>query len=210
RKNITAGLLDYPVLQAADILLYKAEGVPVGEDQVQHLELTREIARRFNSRYGDVFPEPAPLLSKAKKILGLDGQAKMSKSVGNTLRMLADSGEIWDKLRPAVTDTNRVRRDDPGDPEICNLFTIHETFTPEEKRGEIAAGCRDASIGCFDCKKILAEHIDATMAPIRERYAQFRENPEQVRQILQAGAEHSRKIAREVINEARDAMGLMR
>ncbi len=207
RKNITAGLLDYPVLQAADILLYKGELVPVGEDQVQHLELSREIARKFNARYGDIFPEPEPLLSGAKRILGLDGQAKMSKSIGNTLRMLADADEIWKALKPAVTDTNRVRRDDPGDPDICNLFTIHQSFTPPEKLDEIAAGCRSASIGCFDCKKVLAENLDAVMTPVRERYEDFKAHPERVREILAAGAQRCRGIAQEALGEAREAMG---
>jgi len=209
RKNINAGLLDYPVLQAADILLYKGELVPVGEDQVQHLELSREIARKFNARYGDVFPEPAPILTGAKRILGLDGQAKMSKSLGNTLRMLADKDEIWDALRPAVTDTNRVRRDDPGEPNLCNVFTIHQSFTPEDKLEEIAAACRSASIGCFDCKKILAENLDAAMEPIRHRYAELRENPDRVREILAAGALRCRGIAKEVLAEAREAMGFL-
>ncbi len=207
RKNINAGLLDYPVLQTADILLYKGELVPVGEDQIQHLELAREIARKFNARFGDVFPEPEPILSGAKRILGLDGQAKMSKSLGNTLRMLADADEIWNALKPAVTDTNRVRRDDPGDPDICNIYTIHQTYTPGEKLEELAAGCRSAGIGCFDCKKVLAENIDAAMGPVRERYEEFRAHPERVREILAAGAERCRGIAQEVLKEARDAMG---
>ena len=209
RKNITAGLLDYPVLQADDILLYKGELVPVGEDQVQHLELSREIARRFNARFGEVFPEPQALLTGAKRILGLDGQAKMSKSLGNTVDMLATPEEIWDALRPAVTDTARVRLKDPGDPEVCNVFTIHQSFTPEEKRDELAAACRAGEIGCIDCKKVLAENLDAALAPIRERYRQLSEKPDEVRQILAAGAERCRGVAREVLGEAREAMGFL-
>jgi len=210
RKNINAGLLDYPVLQAADILLYKGELVPVGEDQVQHLELAREIARKFNARFGPVFPEPEPILSLEKRILGLDGQAKMSKSLGNTLRMLADREEIWSALRTAVTDTRRVRRDDPGDPEVCNIFTIHRSFTPEDKRAELAEGCRSASIGCFDCKKVLAENLDEVMAPVRERYESYHSHPGRVREILDAGAQRCRSIAREVLGEAREAMGFLK
>ncbi len=209
RKNITAGLLDYPVLQAADIILYKAELVPVGEDQVQHLELSREIVRRFNARFGDVFPEPQPLLSTAKRILGLDGQAKMSKSLDNTLPMLADAEEIWGKLRPAVTDVRRVRRDDPGEPEDCNIFSIHKAFTDDSQRTEIAEGCRTASIGCFDCKKMLAENLESHLAPVRERYLELKERPEIVKEILSAGAESCRSIARDVLDEARAAMGFI-
>jgi len=209
RKNVNAGLLDYPVLQAADIMLYKAELVPVGEDQVQHLELSREIARRFNRRFGDVFPEPMPLLSHAKRILGLDGQAKMSKSLGNTLPMLATAEEAWAMLRPAVTDVRRVRLSDPGEPEDCNIFTIHRAFTPEAKRDELASACRDASIGCVDCKKVLAEQLDIQLEPMRERYRELTENPEQLREILRAGAEHCRGIAREVLGEAGAAMGFL-
>ncbi|MBM4119042.1 tryptophan--tRNA ligase [bacterium] len=210
RKNINVGLLAYPVLQAADIALYRGELVPVGEDQVQHLELAREILRRFNARYGEVFPEPQPLLSTAKRILGLDGQAKMSKSLGNTLAVLADAEEIWDKLRPAVTDARRVRRSDPGEPEDCNIFTMHKAFTGEAKRDELAAGCRSAGIGCFDCKRVLADAIDAQLAPVRERYRELAARPERVREVLAAGATRCRGIAREVLAEARAAMGLLR
>jgi len=209
RKNINVGLLDYPVLQTADIILYKSELVPVGEDQVQHLELSREIVRRFNARFGDVFPEPQPLLSQAKRIMGLDGQAKMSKSLGNTLAMLADADEIWAALRPAVTDTRRVRKDDPGEPEDCNIFSIHKAFTDEAKRDELAEGCRTAGIGCFDCKKVLAANLDAHLAPVRERYIEMKEQPEKVREILSAGAARCRTLAREVLAEVRDAMGFM-
>ena len=210
RKNINVGLLAYPVLQAADIALYRGELVPVGEDQVQHLELAREIVRRFNARFGEVFPEPQPLLSTAKRILGLDGQAKMSKSLGNTLAMLADAEEIWAKLRPAVTDVRRVRRSDPGEPEDCNIFTMHKAFTGEEQRAELAAGCRSAGIGCFDCKRVLADNLDAQLAPVRERYRSLSAHPERVREVLAAGAARCRGIAREVLDQARAAMGLLR
>jgi tryptophanyl-tRNA synthetase len=204
------GLLAYPVLQAADIALYRGELVPVGEDQVQHLELAREIVRHFNARFGDIFPEPQPLLSSAKRILGLDGQAKMSKSLGNTLPMLADAEEIWAKLRPAVTDVRRVRRSDPGEPEDCNIFTIHKAFTGEARRAELAAGCRGATIGCIDCKQALAAKLDAQLGPVRERYRELAAHPERVREVLAAGATRCRGIAREVLAAARDAMGLLR
>jgi tryptophanyl-tRNA synthetase len=207
RKNINAGLLSYPVLQAADILLYKGECVPVGEDQVQHLELCREVARRFNRRYGDVFPEPQPLLTSAKRILGLDGQAKMSKSLNNTLPMLATEEEIWQALRPAMTDVKRVRLSDPGEPDDCNIFTIHQAFTGEDQLAELASGCRGAGIGCIDCKKALLANLDAAMDPVRERYIELTENPDRVREILSAGAEKCRGIAREILVEVRGAMG---
>jgi len=209
RKNLNVGLLDYPVLQAADILLYKAELVPVGEDQVQHLEFSREVARRFNNRYGDIFPEPQPLLTPGKRILGLDGQAKMSKSLGNTVSVLAGPEETWEKLRPAVTDERRVRRSDPGEPEDCNIFTIHKAFTPAEKREELASGCRGATIGCIDCKKVLAENIERELAPLRERYRELAADPGRVREILADGAGRCRAIAREVMGEVREAMGFL-
>jgi tryptophanyl-tRNA synthetase len=209
RQNLNVGLLDYPVLQAADILLYKAELVPVGEDQIQHLEFSREVARRFNKRYGDIFPEPRPLLTPGKRILGLDGQAKMSKSLGNTVSVLAGPEATWEKLRPAVTDERRVRRSDPGEPEDCNIFTIHKAFTPAETREELARGCRGATIGCIDCKRVLAEYIERELAPLRERYRALAANPERVREILAAGAGRSRAIAREVMGEVREAMGFL-
>jgi tryptophanyl-tRNA synthetase len=208
-KQVNAGLLDYPVLQAADILLYKAAYVPVGEDQVQHLELAREIARRFNRRYGDVLPEPEPLLTGTKRILGLDGQAKMSKSLGNTLAMLAEPAEIWEKLRPAVTDVRRVRRSDPGEPEDCNIFTIHRAVTPEAECERIAGLCRSAGIGCIDCKQILARELDRELAPVRERYRELKDHPERVREILAESARWCRGTAQAVIAEVRQAMGIL-
>ena len=150
------------------------------------------------------------MLSSAKRIMGLDGQAKMSKSIGNTLPMLASADEIWQALRTAVTDTRRVRRDDPGEPDDCNVFTIHQAFTGEAQLEELAAGCRSAGIGCFDCKKALADNIDARMSPVRERYRELQEKPELVREILAAGAEHCRGVAREVLAEVRDAMGFLK
>ncbi len=162
-ESVPAGLLNYPILQAADILLYRADRVPVGEDQVQHLELSREVARRFNARYGrTVFPEPQALLTAASRIVGLDGQAKMSKSLGNTIGLLDTPEAIWQKLRPAVTDPARVTKKDPGNPEICNIYALHKYFSDETQVTEVAANCRGARWGCLDCKRVLADNIIAT------------------------------------------------
>ncbi|MGD8280894.1 MAG: tryptophan--tRNA ligase, partial [Gemmatimonadota bacterium] len=159
-ESIPAGILNYPILQAADILLYKGEAVPVGEDQRQHLELTREIARKFNAAYGDTFPETEALIDKGVgRILGLDGEAKMSKSLGNTVGILAEPDQIWERVRTAVTDPQRVKRDDPGRPEVCNVFTLHKHFADEETVADVAYQCRNALRGCVDCKRILSENI---------------------------------------------------
>lgn len=207
-ESVPAGILNYPILQAADILAYRADAVPVGEDQRQHLELTREIARKFNAAYGATFPEPAALIGKAGKILGLDGDAKMSKSLGNTVGVLADPDEVWQQVRTAVTDPQRVRRDDPGRPEVCNVFSLHGFFTDQEARADIDVQCRAGTIGCVDCKKILAENISADFAPYRERAAYYRENPHEVRRILDEGAEKARAIASATMDEVRQRMGL--
>ncbi|MGD2045524.1 MAG: tryptophan--tRNA ligase [Gemmatimonadota bacterium] len=208
-ESIPAGILNYPILQAADILLYKGEAVPVGEDQRQHLELTREIARKFNAAYGDTFPETEALIDKGVgRILGLDGEAKMSKSLGNTVGILAEPDQIWERVRTAVTDPQRVKRDDPGRPEVCNVFTLHKHFADEETVADVAYQCRNALRGCVDCKRILSENIAETFAPMRERAAHFREHPEEVRSILDEGAERARSIARETMAEVRHKMGL--
>ncbi len=206
--SIPAGLLNYPILQAADILIYKASLVPVGEDQVQHLELSRDIARKFNARFGPLFPEPEPFLGKAKRIVGLDGDAKMSKSLGNTVGVLAEPDEVWDRVRTAVTDPQRVRRSDPGRPEICNVFDLHGYFTGDSQREEIARQCRSAEIGCVDCKRILAENISSDFEPYRARAAELRAHPERLREILHEGGRKARAIARETLDEARELMGL--
>lgn len=207
--SIPAGILNYPILQAADILLYKADAVPVGEDQRQHLELTREIARKFNARYGDTFPETEALIDRdVGRILGLDGEAKMSKSLGNTVGILAEPEEIWERVRTAVTDPQRVRRDDPGRPEMCNVFSLHRFFADEEQLEDIAVQCRGATRGCVDCKKILAENIASAFAPFRERAAEFRRRPEEVRRILDEGAVRAREMAERTMAEVRANMGL--
>jgi len=208
--SVNAGLLNYPVLQAADILLYRGELVPVGEDQLQHLELSREIARRWNARFGEVFPEPQPLIGHAPRILGLDGASKMSKSADNTIRMLAEPDEIRDRLRTAVTDPDRVRRDDPGNPNVCNIYALHGHFSPSEVREEVEVRCQTATIGCVDCKMKLAVHMADGLAPIRERAKELRAHPDRVYEILDAGAGRCRAIARETLDRVYERMGLGR
>jgi tryptophanyl-tRNA synthetase len=210
QESVSAGLLDYPVLQAADILLYRAGLVPVGEDQFQHLELSREIARRWNARYGDFFPEPQPLVGRATRVLGLDGASKMSKSAGNTLPLLAEPEEIGKRLATAVTDPDRVRRDDPGNPHVCNVFALHGHFSPAAVCEEVEARCQTATIGCVDCKRKLASHMAETLAPIRERARELREHPDRVYEILDAGAERCRRLAGETLGEVYERMGLAR
>ncbi|UCC41027.1 MAG: tryptophan--tRNA ligase [Candidatus Aminicenantes bacterium] len=208
--SVNAGLLNYPVLMAADILLYKGEAVPVGEDQVQHLEITREIARRFNTRYGKIFPEPQERLTKAARIMGLDDPSKkMSKSVGNTIGLLEDPESIWEKVRTGVTDPARKRRSDPGNPKKCNIFHLHQYFSNQDDIKHVDKGCRSASIGCLDCKKILFERMMATLNPIREHSLELMSKPGQVWNILRRGAEHCSKIAAANMKEVKKAMGLL-
>ena len=210
QESVPAGLLSYPILQAADVLLYQATGVPVGEDQLQHLELMREIARRWNARYGkDFFPEPQALLTNTKRILGLDGQAKMSKSLGNTISLFDQPEVIWEKLRPAATDPARKLRTDPGNPDICNLFTMHQGFSPPATVQDVALKCRTAGWGCLDCKRVLADNMIATLTPIRTQAVALKLKPDRVRNMLQAGAEKARAIARRTIAEVRRRMGLL-
>jgi tryptophanyl-tRNA synthetase len=211
-ESVPAGLLNYPVLMAADILLYRADLVPVGEDQTQHLELTRAIARKWNAEFGsgeEWFPEPKPLLTEAKRIMGLDGQSKMSKSLGNTIGLLDTPEEIWQKLRPAVTDPARVTRKDPGTPEVCNIFDLHRYFSPPETVALVAENCRGAKWGCLDCKRVLADNIIATLAPIRERALELQVQPDLVDQILGDGAAAARRIAGETMREVRERMGFL-
>src|SRR6266542_4857 len=219
QESIPAGLLNYPILQAADILLYRADLVPVGEDQVQHLELSREIARKWNARFdpdsvaagserAGFFPEPKPLLTPARRIMGLDGQAKMSKSLGNTVGLLEEPAEVWEKLRPAVTDPKRVRRTDPGTPEVCNIYHLHRTFSSADTVEHVAVQCRTAGWGCLDCKRVLFESMERELAPIRERAAAIRSREGELDEILAAGAERARSIARETLRETKARMGL--
>ena len=224
-ESVPAGILNYPVLQAADILLYRAELVPVGEDQLQHLELSREIARKWNARFDpppshegvgaenaghrrSFFPEPKGLLTPARRIMGLDGQAKMSKSLGNTVELLEDPKSIWEKLRPAVTDPKRVRRTDPGTPEVCNIYHLHKAFSPPTTVEHVATQCRTAGWGCIDCKKVLHESMEKELAPIRARAAEIAANPAKMRKDLANGAEHARSIASGTMSEVKKKMGL--
>lgn len=209
RDSVPAGLLNYPILQAADILLYRAEAVPVGEDQLQHLELTREIARKWNGKFGDFFPEPRAVLGNAGRILGLDGEAKMSKSLGNTVGILAEPDEIWQRVRTAVTDPQRVRRTDPGRPEVCNVFSLHRFFVKDGAELEdIAHQCRTAQRGCVDCKRILADNMAAAFAPFRERAERYRARPGEVRDVLERGAERARALAAETMERVHRLMGI--
>ncbi len=202
------GLFAYPVLQAADILLYKGELVPVGEDQVQHLELSRELARKFNGTFRPVFPEPQHLLTPTPRIMGVDGKTKMSKSRGNTIAMLDTPAASWEKLRTAVTDENRKRRSDPGNPEICNVFTMHKAFSPPAEVSMVDRECRQAGIGCVDCKKLLHTSLTAELEPVRERAAALVQAPERVWEILDDGARRALAIARPVMTEVREALGI--
>jgi tryptophanyl-tRNA synthetase len=244
QESILAGILNYPVLQAADILLYKADLVPVGEDQVQHLELSREIARRWNTKFSPgyavktaeaemkraeatspetgmpagpsadtarvegFFPEPQPLLTPTRRIMGLDGKAKMSKSLGNTVGLLEDPQDMWEKLRPAVTDPARVRRTDPGTPEVCNIYHLHKAFSPPETVDHVAVQCRTAGWGCIDCKKVLFESMNRELAPIRQRASEISANERGISELLLQGAEKARAIAQETVRETKELMGL--
>ncbi len=208
-ESIPAGLLMYPVLQAADILLYRADRVPVGEDQVQHLELSRDIARRWNARFGEgFFPEPQPLLTPTRRIMGLDGKAKMSKSLGNTIGLLESDDDIWQKLRPAATDPQRVRKTDAGRPEVCNIFQLHKAFSPEATVAEVDTNCRTAAWGCIDCKKVLHTHMVAELTPIRTRAQLLADEPSRVLDALADGARSARAIAQETMREVKQRMGL--
>jgi tryptophanyl-tRNA synthetase len=210
RESIPAALLNYPILMAADILLYQAELVPVGEDQLQHLELAREIVRRFANAFGRApFPEPQPLLTPVKRVMGLDGQGKMSKSRGNTIGLLDDGETIWQRLRPAVTDPARVTRKDPGTPEICNIYHLHQAFSPPDTVEMVARKCRGAEWGCLDCKRVLADNIAAAFAPMRERAAELAARPGRVDEVLAAGAGRARVVAAGTLAEVREVMGFL-
>ena len=209
QESINAGILIYPVLQAADILLYRADLVPVGEDQVQHLELAREVARRWNAKFdSDFFPEPKPLLTATRRIMGLDGQAKMSKSLGNTIGLLESPEDVWAKLRPAMTDPARVRRTDPGTPEVCNIYHLHKAFNDEPTVEHVAVQCRTAGWGCLDCKKVLLDGMMRELTPIRERARALEAHPDVVTDALAAGAARVGEIARTTMATVRETMGL--
>jgi tryptophanyl-tRNA synthetase len=208
KQNVNAGLFTYPILMAADILIYKATAVPVGNDQVQHLELTREICRKFNARYGELFPEPQPKLTHTPRIMGLDGKSKMSKSRGNSIDLFDAPEAVEKKLKGAFTDPEKLRKGDPGRPEICNVFTMHTALTDEARVKDIDRDCRSGALGCGDCKKMLMESVNRELAPIRVRASELRENPKRVLQVLDHGAERARGIADQTMREVRDAMGM--
>ena len=202
----TYGFLGYPVLQAADIALYRAHAVPVGVDQAAHVELTREIIRRFNNLFGEIFPEPLTLLTEVPKLAGTDGR-KMSKSYGNAIYLKDTPEEIRAKIMPMKTDTKRQRRTDPGEPNDCPVFTLHQAFVPQEKREEIVQGCRTAGIGCRDCKAVVLEYLLKALAPIQERRAGFEKNPELIWDILEEGNGRARAAAQATMAVVREALG---
>jgi tryptophanyl-tRNA synthetase len=208
KQNVNAGLLTYPILMAADILAYRATLVPVGNDQVQHLELSREICRKFNARYGEVFPEPRPQLSLTPRIMGLDGKAKMSKSRGNAISLFESPASIEKKLKGAFTDPEKLRKGDPGNPSVCNIFTMHSAVTEPVTVQTINTDCRSGTLGCGDCKKLLTEGMCRELNPIRERAAEFRREPRRVLQTLEIGTERARAIAKDTLRDVRQAMGL--
>ncbi len=205
RDLTTYGFLGYPVLQAADILIYKADYVPVGKDQLPHLELTREIARRFNSLYRPVFPEPKEHLTQYPKVLGTDGR-KMSKSYGNTINLADPEPVVRQKLKTMVTDPARVRRTDPGNPDICPVYDFHKIFSPTQVIQRINRECRTAEIGCIDCKKLSADAMVERLQPIWSARARLNANPAQVEQIIEDGSHRASEVARRTLEEVKQAM----
>ena len=205
-ETVAYGHLGYPVLQAADILIYKGEVVPVGEDQLPHIEITREIARRFNTQYRPVFPEPEGRVTKFARLPGLDGR-KMSKSLGNAILLSDDAAAIAAKMRTAVTDPQKVRRNDPGRPDICLVFAYHNKFNQQEV-AEIRQGCESGQLGCVDCKMRCAVKVDEAVAPLREKRMHYESHPDEVRQILEGGEQRARTVAHRTMQEVHQAMGI--
>jgi tryptophanyl-tRNA synthetase len=201
----TFGFLGYPVLQAADIIMYKAYGVPVGVDQLPHIELTREIARRFNFLYKEIFPIPEPLLTSVPKLLGIDGR-KMSKSYDNSIYISDCGKELQQKISSMFTDPQRIKKTDPGNPEICNVFTFHGLYSASETVREIDAACRKATVGCTDCKKMLARRIAEAMQPIHERMDYYVNHLDEINSIVEEGNRKATKIARQTMDEVRAAV----
>jgi tryptophanyl-tRNA synthetase len=201
----TYGFLGYPLLQTADIVVYKADAVPVGEDQAPHIELAREVVRRFNNLYGEVFPEPQTLLTESKRIPGTDAR-KMSKSYGNAIYLKDDPETVKQKLRPMVTDPARKRRTDPGDPDVCPVFDLHKAFSTQETREWAAAGCRSAGIGCLDCKAKLGEHMLERLAGVHARRPELAKRPDTVWDVLVEGSKKAREVAEATLEDVRGAM----
>jgi len=205
RDLSTFGFLGYPVLQAADIIMYKAYGVPVGVDQVPHVEITREIARRFNYFYGEVFPEPEAILTETPKILGIDGR-KMSKSYDNAIYLSESADEIAAKAAQMFTDPQRARRSDPGNPEVCNVFEFHKLYSSKETTDKIDYECRRAQIGCVECKQIMADSLIKALEPIREKREYYLARPQLVEDIINEGGNKARQVARQTMTEVRAAL----
>jgi tryptophanyl-tRNA synthetase len=203
----TFGFLGYPVLQAADIIIYRANGVPVGVDQAPHIEITREIARRFNYLYDKVFPEPETILTETSKILGLD-RRKMSKSYNNAIFLSDTPDEIRKKTSQMITDPQRIKRTDPGNPDVCNVFTFHRFYSSAQTVAEVDAACRTAQIGCVECKKKMAEYLITYLAPIRDRIAHFRQNPAMVKDIIRSGNKKAAEEAGKTMKLVRKAIKL--
>jgi tryptophanyl-tRNA synthetase len=201
----TFGFLGYPVLQAADILMYKAQGVPVGVDQVPHVEITREIARRFNYLYGTVFPEPEAILTQTPKILGLD-RRKMSKSYGNAIYLSDSPEQLRTKVMQMITDPQRARRSDPGNPDVCNIYEFHKLYTNPEMNRQIDKQCRGAEIGCVECKKIMADNLIKALAPLHEKRHYYLAHPEIVEEIMIEGSRKARQIAVETMQQVKAAV----
>lgn len=201
----TFGFLGYPVLQAADIIMYKAYGVPVGVDQVPHVEITREIARRFNYFYGEVFPEPESILTQTPKILGID-RRKMSKSYNNAIFLSDSPDEISAKVAKMLTDPQRARKSDPGDPDVCNVYEFHKLYSDSQNVERINRECRTAEIGCVECKEIMARHLINALEPMREKRAYYETRPNLVDDIIEDGCEKARKVARQTMAEVKAAI----
>jgi tryptophanyl-tRNA synthetase len=208
KQNVNAGLFTYPILMAADVLLYRATVVPVGDDQVQHLELAREIARRYNARFGEVFPEPKPVLSTTPRVMGLDGKTKMSKTRGNTIDIFDPPAVIEKKLKTAFTDPLKLRKGDPGRPEICNVFTMHTALSGAEAVRDIEQGCRSGALGCGECKLKLKDAMVRELEPVQARGAALRSEPKRVLEVLEHGNERARSLAAETMRQVHDVMGL--
>jgi len=208
-NNVNYGLVGYPVLMTADIVLYKAELVPVGVDQAPHLEFARETVRSFNYRYNtDVLLEPQAKHTEIPKVIGIDGKDKMSKSLDNHIELASTPEETQKRVMQMVTDPARVKRTDPGDPDVCNVYSMHKIFSSEEEINMVNIECRRAGIGCVDCKKLFAKNLNAHLAPFREKRAAIAQNPDSVWDILHDGAKRARVIAEDVMGEVREAIGL--
>lgn len=210
-NNINYGLVGYPVLMAADIALYKADTVPVGVDQQPHIEFTRETVRSFNYRYNcDVLIEPGMKVTEVPKVIGLDGQQKMSKSLNNHIELASTPEETQQRVMSMVTDPHRLRRNDPGNPDICNVYSMHKIFSSAEEVARVNTECRTAGIGCVECKRMLAKNINAHLQPFRDKRAALNEEPEHIWDVLHQGAARARIIAEQTMQEVRDAIGLAR